>query len=368
MRFSRPAQRGDKTKRAARRRLFPENQKIFVWRSSLRRGFFGRPRNFARDGGGRQLRRVGSFRLLGENQRVAHRRDAAQLGHRRAGAGGNEASDDDVLFQAFQRVDFAVDGRLGEDAGRLLEGRGRDERARLQAGLGDAEQNRGSARQLLAFGLHDLVGRFELGLIDLFAGQEVGVAGIDDIDLLQHLTDNHFNVLVVDADALQPVDLLDFVDQIGGELLDALDRQNVVRRRVAVDDVIPLLHDVAVLQMDVFALGDQIFDRLRALFVRHDRDALLVLEVAPELDRPGDFRDDRMVLRTASLEQLRHARQTARDVARLGAVDRDTGDDVARIDLGARLERDDRFDRQHVTRVAAARHFGDFAVLALDDQ
>ena len=166
---------------------------------------------------------------------------------------------------------------------------------------------------------HDLVGRFELGLVDLLAGQEVGVAGIDDIDLLQHLTDNHLDVLVVDADALQPVDLLDFVDEIGGEFLDALDRQNVVRRRVAVDDIIALLDDVAVLKMDVLALRDQIFDRLGALFVRHDRQALLVLEVAPELHRAGDFRDDRVILRTARFEQFRHARQTAGDVARLGA-------------------------------------------------
>ena len=106
----------------------------------------------------------------------------------------------------------------------------------------------------------------------------------------------------------------------------------------------------------------------RAFLVRDDRDALLVLEVAPELDGPRDFRDDRVILGTARLEQFRHARQTARDVARLGAVDRDAGDDVARIDLGARLERDDRLDRQHVARVAAARQFGDLAVLALDDQ
>ena len=101
-------------------------------------------------------------------------------------------------------------------------------------------------------------------MIDLLALEEVGVAGIDDIDLLQHLTDDHLDVLVVDVDALQPIDLLDLVDEIGGELLDALDRQNVVRRRIAVDDVIALFDDVAVLKMDVLALRDQIFDRLRA--------------------------------------------------------------------------------------------------------
>ena len=60
--------------------------------------------------------------------------------------------------------------------------------------------------------------------------------------------------------------------------------------------------------------------------------ALLVLEVASELHRAVDFRDDRVILRTARLEQLRHPRQTAGDVAGLGAVDRDAGDDVAGAD------------------------------------
>ena len=128
-----------------------------------------------------------------------------------------------------------------------------------------------------------VVGLLELDLVDLLARQEVGVAGIDDIDLLQHLPDDHLDVLVVDVDALQPIDLLDFVDEIGGELLDALDRQNVVRRRIAVDDVVALLHDVAILEMDVLALRDEIFDRLAAFLVGNDRNALLVLEVASEL-------------------------------------------------------------------------------------
>jgi len=86
--------------------------------------------------------------------------------------------------------------------------------------------------------------------------------------LLQHLTDNHFDVLVVDQHALQPVDLLDFVDQIGSEFLDALDRQNVVRRRIAFDDEIALFDDIAILQMDVLALRDQVLAGLLALVHR----------------------------------------------------------------------------------------------------
>ena len=155
--------------------------------------------------------------------------------------------------------------------------------------------------------------------------------------------------------ALQPIDLLDFVDQIGGELLDALDRQNVVRRRIAVDDVIALLHDVAVLQMDVLALRDQIFDRLRAFFVRTDREALLVLVVLAELHRAGDFRDDRVILGTARFEQFRDARQTAGDVAGLGASIEIRATMSPALTVRARIEGDDRVDRQRVAGVAATR-------------
>src|SRR5262245_64467957 len=59
--------------------------------------------------------------------------------------------------------------------------------------------------------------------------------------LFRSLANDHLDVLVVDVDALQAIDLLDLVDEIGGEILDALDRQNVVRRRIALDDELTLL-------------------------------------------------------------------------------------------------------------------------------
>jgi hypothetical protein len=37
-----------------------------------------------------------------------------------------------------------------------------------------------------------------------------------NLDLLQHLANDHLDVLVVDQDALQPVDFLDLVDEIRG--------------------------------------------------------------------------------------------------------------------------------------------------------
>ena len=140
-------------------------------------------------------------------------------------------------------------------------------------------------------------------------------------------------MLVVDHDALQAVDFLDLVDEVGSQCLDALDRKDVVRRRVAVEDVVALLDVVAFLKMERLALRDQVFDRLEPSFMRLDEDAALVLVVAAETDRAIDFGDDRVILRTARFEQFGHARQTARDVLGLGAFQRDTRDDVAGLDL-----------------------------------
>ncbi len=192
------------------------------------------------------------------------------------------------------------------------------------ARLGDAEQNRVALGGLLALDLHARVEFVELDLVHLLAGDQFGLAGVGDLDLLQHLANDHLDVLVVDRDALEPVDLLDLVDEEVRELLHALDRQDVVRRRVALDDVLALLDHVAVLKMDVLALRDQVLGRLDTLLVRLDRDTALVLVVLAEPHRAGDFRDRRGFLRPARLEQLRHPRQTAGDVARLGAFGRDT--------------------------------------------
>ena len=122
--------------------------------------------------------------------------------------------------------------------------------------LGDAEQDRVRGRGLLALG-HELgVDLVELELVHLLGVDHVGLADIVELDLLQHLANDHLDVLVVDLHALEPIDLLDLVDEIVRQLLDALDRQDVVRRRIAFDDVIALLDGVAVLQMDVLALRE----------------------------------------------------------------------------------------------------------------
>lgn len=127
----------------------------------------------------------------------------------------------------------------------------------------------------------------------------------------------------------------------------------------------PFFDDVAVLKVDVLALRDQVLARLVGLVHRLDRDATLVLVVAPEPDGARDFGDDRRILRTPRLEQLGHPRQTAGDVTRLRAFGRDTGEDVARLYLGSDVDRENGIDRQHVAGIAATGELEHLAILAL---
>ena len=55
---------------------------------------------------------------------------------------------------------------------------------------------------LLAFSLGPGVDLVKLDPVDLFALDELGFAGVVDFHLLQHLPDDHLDVLVVDRDAL----------------------------------------------------------------------------------------------------------------------------------------------------------------------
>ena len=124
-----------------------------------------------------------------------------------------------------EAVDLAVDRGFGEHLRRLLEGGRRDEALGRERRLGDAEQQRLGDRRLRRPSLEDaLVLLLEAPLLDLLADQELGVADLLDADAAQHLPHDDLDVLVVDAHALEAVDLLDLVDQVLRERLLAEDR------------------------------------------------------------------------------------------------------------------------------------------------
>src|SRR5215831_14260019 len=248
------------------------------------------------------------LRLLLGDQLVPLGSLLAQAAQHAARACRNEPSDDDVLLEPLEGVGLTVDGGVGQHAGGLLEGGSRDEAARLQRSLGDAEQHGLCAGRPLAGLLRSQVLFVELDPVELLALEELGLAGVLHLHLLQHLADDDLDVLVVDGHALQPIDVLDLVDQVVGKLLHSFDGEDVVGGRMAIIDKVALLDAVAVLHSQVLAARDQVLLGLGVLIVRFDEDALLILVILAELDGARDLGDDRVVLRPPRLEQLRHAR------------------------------------------------------------
>ena len=183
--------------------------------------------------------------------------------------------------------------------------------------------------------------------------------------LLQHLADDHLDMLVVDLHALQTIDLLDFVDEVDRQFLDALDAQNVMRARVAFDDEVALLHIIAFADADVLGLRQQIFDRFLLLVLGLQDHAALVLIVLAELDIAIGFGQHRAILRLARFEQFRHPRQTAGDVTGLGTFGRDTRQHVAGLHFGPVFHRQDGIHGQGITRFA--RRGGYRLALLVDD-
>ena len=146
-------------------------------------------------------------------------------------------------------------------------------------------------------------------------------------------------MLVVDVNALHPVDVLDFFHQVARQILLALDLQDVVQLGVAFGKQIARLDEVALLHGDVLALGDQVFLGLARF--RHDHDLALALAFRAERADAVDFGDDRLFLGLTHLKELGNARQAADDVLGLAGFARAAGNDVAGVDLIPVLDHQD---------------------------
>ncbi len=133
--------------------------------------------------------------------------------------------------------------------------------------------------RLATIGLGPLVLQTEAEFIHLLVQQEIGVAHVFNFDPSHHLTRNHFDVLVIDVDALQTVDFLDFVHQVLLQFLLAQHRQDIVRIARAVHQRLTRLDALAFLNGNVHAAGQQVFLGL-ALIRNHQNLALTLHHVA----------------------------------------------------------------------------------------
>ena len=180
---------------------------------------------------------------------------------------------------------------------------------------------------------HALVLGVEAEAVGLLIDEEGGVADLFDLDPAKHLTNDGFDVLVGDGDALEPVDFLDFVDEVHLQSALAEDFQNVVRVARTVDESITGTEAFAFLHVDVDTAGNAVL--LFLTVVGGDVDLALALGDFAEANDAVDLADDCRVAGLAGLEELDDARQTAGDVLGAGGFARDLGKDVAGEDLVA---------------------------------
>ena len=126
--------------------------------------------------------------------------DELLLDLRQTSTGGDELTDDDVLLQAGQRVDLALDSGLGQDTGGLLEGRSGQEGVGSQAGLGDAKQDLAGLNELqisLCDGEQaaDLLEKQQFDLVLL----DVMLPGVDGFALMDYIAPTGTPVIFLTA-------------------------------------------------------------------------------------------------------------------------------------------------------------------------
>ena len=161
------------------------------------------------------------------------------------------------------------------------------------------------------------------------------------------------DVLVVDGNGLRAVDLLDLVDQVALQLLDAEDRQDVVRIDRTVDERVAGAHALHLLHVDVHGAGDAVL--VAGAFVGLDDDAAHALDDGSVMHGSIDLGDDGLVARVPGFEELDDARQTAGDVLGLGGGAGNLREHVAGVNVLAVVDHD----------VGAGREAGTCALLAL---
>ena len=261
-----------------------------------------------------------------------------------ARTGRNQTAHDHVFLQAAQIVFLTHNGGFSQNARRFLEGSGGNEGVGGQRSLRDAEQDVVVLRRRLAFGDNAVVFVEHFAAFNLFARDEVRVARIRDLHAAQHLTDNHFDVLVVDLHALQTVDVLHFVDDVARKLLNAEQTQNVVRIGRTFHDFFTALHDLTVVHEDLLVLADQelVFNTV----VVGDDEALLTLGFLAERNRTGFFGEHAGVLGASGFKEFGHSRQTARNITGLLTFTRDTCEHFALMNRLAVAHHDNGAHRQ----------------------
>ena len=78
------------------------------------------------------------------------------------------------------------------------------------------------------FGFKSCIDTGKLFTINLLTIQEGAISSVFNLDLLQHLANDHFNMLVIDFHTLQPVHILNFLNEIFSKRFYSKNAENVM--------------------------------------------------------------------------------------------------------------------------------------------
>ncbi len=269
------------------------------------------------------------------------------------GTGRDKVAENDIFLETDEGVFLTRDRGFSEDLGGLLEAGGRDERLGLERRLGDAEEESLGGRHLGTLALGDgatllfdlgidflefvagddlpnahagvtgLIDADHLGegfiavaeaeLVDDFAGEELGVAGVFDLHLAKHLRNDDFDVLVADLLVLRTVDVLNFREQVGLKGVFALDAEDVVRNERSFDQGVAGIHGVTGVNAERGGLGNVVF-LFNAAFAANDNGLLSATLVALDFNDTGNLRHDGGVLGLPCFKDFGNTRETGGDI------------------------------------------------------
>ena len=166
---------------------------------------------------------------------------------------------------------------------------------------------------------------------DLLLDQELGVANLLDLHPPHHLPDDDLDVLVVDVDALEPVDLLDLVDEIT-RAAPSRPRPNRMSCGLLGPSISgsPARTRSPSWTFTCTPRGSEYSLGLPPASSGTMRIFRCPLTTPPCRTETVDLRDDGRLARLARLEELDDARQTARDVLRLGRLARNLREHLPR--------------------------------------
>ena len=163
----------------------------------------------------------------------------------------------------------------------------------------------------------------------MFVDQEFRIADVLNLDPAHHLTNDDFDVLIIDVDTLQTIDLLNFVHKVSLQFFFTENGQNIMRITRTIHQRLAGTHMFAFLNVHVNATRQSVF-ALDSVLV-DDHNLPLALGDIAVLHDTVDFSDDRGLAGFSRFKQFNDARQTTRDVFGLRRFTRNLRQDVALV-------------------------------------